>query len=318
MAMSERDNYYSRASPTSPAHTPDHNNMQSMSGYPPSPFESNSQGKTEISDPDTGYQRRTPGYSNFRDSESDDTYMADRHNSTEILARSSVDPSMPRVRNRDERRSCCDRICCGCCNCCFRVPRWLRYCGCIFLLLIIILAIVIGVLVAIFKEPEVTVNGLGNTPQYNLAGSNLNLNFTLDIGVNNPNIESVTFESIVAKAYYPNYDNLELGGGQKEDVKINSNGVTNITFPFDISIDAANGEYAPIFNDLITKCGLTGGEKENIVVNYVVVLTLRILGIAIKPTIRNKASFPCPLTASDLSSLPGLSDIITSVKSNIP
>ncbi|OAD72297.1 hypothetical protein PHYBLDRAFT_134221, partial [Phycomyces blakesleeanus NRRL 1555(-)] len=117
-------------------------------------------------------------------------------------------------------------------------------------------------------------------------------------------------------AYYPNYDNLELGGGQKNDVKINSNGVTNITFPFDISIDATNGEYTPIFNDLIAKCGLTGGAKENIVVNYVVVLTLRILGIAIKPTIRNKASFPCPLTASDLATLPGLSDIITSVASN--
>lgn len=75
----------------------------------------------------------------------------------------------------------------------------MRYLCCILFLIIIALAIVIGVLAALFKTPNVTFNGIEGEPQVNLSGSNITMNFTLSISVDNPNVESVTFEKIVAE-----------------------------------------------------------------------------------------------------------------------
>ncbi|KAI7872880.1 hypothetical protein BDF14DRAFT_1715994 [Spinellus fusiger] len=185
-----------------------------------------------------------------------------------------------------------DKLCCGCCTCC---PKWARWCSCILLLILIGLGIAVGVLAALFKVPQVEFNGLKDTPQSSVQGSQLNFTFALNIGVNNPNIESVTFESIVAKASYPNYPTLNLGGGELDNVHINNNGITNITFPFALSLDTVSPDYAGILSDLLSKCGFGGAAKQDITVDYAVTLTVRIIGIAIRPTINNKANFPCPL-----------------------
>ncbi|KAG0186941.1 Adenosine 5'-monophosphoramidase [Apophysomyces sp. BC1034] len=193
-----------------------------------------------------------------------------------------------------ERRSCCDWFCCGCCcGCC---PRWIRWIACILLLLIVGLGIAIGVLAALFKTPDVKFNGLNGEPQFNLVGTTANISFSLSISVNNPNIESVTFSNIVAKAYYPGYRDHSIGGGQKDGVHISSNAITNIIFPFSISISPAD---TAILTDILSKCGLLGGEKQNIKVDYDVIPTIKILGIPISPTISNSANFPCPLELPD-------------------
>ncbi|KAI9248026.1 hypothetical protein BDA99DRAFT_525575 [Phascolomyces articulosus] len=95
-----------------------------------------------------------------------------------------------------KKRSCMDKLCCGCCTC---FPKWLRYICCILFLVIVALAIAIGVIVATFKMPEVQFNGLEGEPQASLAGSTVVMNFTLDISVYNPNGITLTFEKIVAE-----------------------------------------------------------------------------------------------------------------------
>lgn len=97
--------------------------------------------------------------------------------------------------NNRERRSCCDTICCGCCTCC---PRWCRWISCILFIIIIILGIVIGVLAALFKTPSVDFTGVQGSPAFGLVGTTVDLNFTLGFSVDNPNIESVTFKTLVA------------------------------------------------------------------------------------------------------------------------
>ncbi|ORZ21239.1 hypothetical protein BCR42DRAFT_407142 [Absidia repens] len=206
-----------------------------------------------------------------------------------------------------EHRSCCDRICCGCCTCC---PRWARYCSCFFLLIIIALGIVIGVLAAIFKKPSIEFGGIQGTPQFNLNGTTAYMQFNMNITVDNPNVESVTFSNIEAKAFYPNLAGLDLsktpiGGGNKSDVHISSNGVTTIIFPFTLEFDALGSTTKPIINDLLNKCGITGGEKQDITINYDVTPNINIIGIPISFTISSSSSFACP---DDVAK--GVSDVL--------
>lgn len=102
-------------------------------------------------------------------------------------------------RDSQHERTCCNWFCCGCCcGCC---PLWLRWCACGLLIIILALGITIGVLAALFKQPQVSFNGItlsNSTQPIQLNGTGFNFNFDLNIGVNNPNIESATFTSIKA------------------------------------------------------------------------------------------------------------------------
>ncbi|KAI8371485.1 uncharacterized protein BYT42DRAFT_580421 [Radiomyces spectabilis] len=260
-------------------------------GYPPSPFQRQSLG-------DNGGM--VGGY-NQRASMSDMKLTGHYDSDDEDYM---LEGGRVRVQ---KKRGCMDKVCCGCCTCC---PRWARYCSCVCLLILVMIGIVVGVLAAIFKVPEVNFNGIQGEPQVNMTGSTMNLAFKFDIGVNNPNVESITFESIVAKAYYPGFHDLQIGGGQANDVHINSNGITNITFPFDLHVDTADDRYKGIITDLLGKCGLMGGEKQSIKVDYDIIPTVRIIGIAISPTISQSSTFPCPINSNDLSSLGGLSSMV--------
>ncbi|KAI9018708.1 hypothetical protein CLU79DRAFT_284528 [Phycomyces nitens] len=199
-----------------------------------------------------------------------------------------------------KKRSCCDLLCCGCCVCC---PRWLRWIACILLLIIVGLGIAVGVLAAIFKTPSVDFKGIDGVPSFNLQGTTANISAVLSISVNNPNIESVTFEKIIAKAYYPNYRNTSLGGGQKNNVHISSNAITNILFPFSLIIDLSLAQQQYIMTDLLGKCGFLGGQKEDIRIEYDVQPTIKIIGIPITITVSDSVSFPCPLQESDFDTL---------------
>ncbi|CAO3609662.1 unnamed protein product [Cunninghamella blakesleeana] len=214
-----------------------------------------------------------------------------------------------------KRRSCLDCICCGCCTCC---PRWIRYCSCLILLIIIALGIVIGVLAAIFKKPTIEFNGLSGEPQFNLNGTVANIQFNTNFTVNNPNVESVTFSNIQAVAYYPNIAGHDLskspiGGGNKSDVAIGSYSVTNIIFPFTLHIDATNPTTFPVVNDLLTRCGITGGQRQPIKINYDITPTIKIIGIPISITISSSSSFDCPESASS-----GVADVLGPLSSLIP
>ncbi|KAI7876685.1 hypothetical protein K492DRAFT_166871 [Lichtheimia hyalospora FSU 10163] len=207
------------------------------------------------------------------------------------------------------RRSCMDKLCCGCCVC---LPKWIRYICCIILLLIICIAIVIGVLAGIFKVPDVKFNGIQGEPQFSINGTTANFVFNLNITIDNPNVESITFEDVVAKAYYPGHDQ-SIGGGKLNDVHIKRYDVTEIIFPFTLSVDAKDAATQSIIMDMMGKCGLTGGEPSDITINYDVVPTVNIIGIKISPTISNKANLPCNSNdIPDLSSITQLTSLIPS------
>ena len=112
---------------------------------------------------------------------------------SQVAADFSANEKYSRANN--QHRSCCDKICCGCCTCC---PRWCRWISCILLLIIIAIGIAVGVLAALFKIPSVDFKGVQGEPAFSLAGTTANLNVSLGFTVNNPNIESVTFKSLVA------------------------------------------------------------------------------------------------------------------------
>ncbi|CEG82124.1 hypothetical protein RMATCC62417_16245 [Rhizopus microsporus] len=203
------------------------------------------------------------------------------------------DDDMEKIIPRERRqRSCIDKMCCGCCTCC---PKWARWCTCIIFIIIVILAIVVGVLAALFKVPTVQFTGLQQPPTRSFDNNVLNMTFSIGITVNNPNFESITFEKIVADAYYPSPYNVKVGGGQVDNVHINSNGITNITFPFNVAVNSTNQAEQGVLMDLLTKCGLDGSAKQNINFNYYIYPTVRIIGIPITPTISKSMSLPCPL-----------------------
>jgi hypothetical protein len=85
---------------------------------------------------------------------------------------------------------------------------WARYGCCILLVLLVTFLIILGILAAIFKIPEVSFNGPTEHPEgyapFQRANDSLafNVNFGLKIGVVNDNLESITFEAIKAIVIY--------------------------------------------------------------------------------------------------------------------
>ncbi|CAO3644575.1 unnamed protein product [Cunninghamella blakesleeana] len=272
--------------------------------YPPSPFQNYNHNEPKKSFDDPNLYHQIPimgGYHNPRESMSNmnltshkNIYDSDDEDEENALKRGHMIPKEKR------KRSCMDKLCCGCCTCC---PKWVRYCSCIIFLLIIAAGIVIGVLAALFKVPQVHMSGLEGTPNVTVNGMQINMGFQLAISVNNPNVEGITFDSIVAKAYYPKHHDVQLGGGEKDQVVIAKQQTTNFTFPFDLTIDIGNPTYQSIVNDLFEKCGLLGSPKQQLTIDYDVIPTVKFGIIPISVTISNSASFDCPDVLQNLNSI---------------
>ncbi|KAL7323626.1 hypothetical protein PS15p_210250 [Mucor circinelloides] len=196
-------------------------------------------------------------------------------------------------------------LCCICCPC---LPMWARYGCCTLLLLFLVFLIIVGVLAALFKVPIVDFNGPTKHPDgyapFEKSNDTLafSVNFGLQIGVVNDNVESITFESIRAIAYYPTAPKISVGGGEISNVHIRSYGITNFTFPFSIKYDPIKDEGYAMLTDIASKCGLLGGSsKEDLYIEYDLIPTIRIAGIAISPTIRQSSHFPCPISSGQLT-----------------
>lgn len=80
------------------------------------------------------------------------------------------------------------------------------------------------------------------------------------------------------------------------DTHINSNGITNITFPFSVNINSTDSKEQGVLMDLVTRCGLDGSTPQNIELNYYVYPTVRVAGIAITPKIGKSLSLACPVS----------------------
>ena len=69
------------------------------------------------------------------------------------------------------------------------------------------------------------------------------------------------------KLLYP-INNTPVGGGIANNIDFKSRSQTNFTFPFVLTYNSTQAEASAIFSDLATKCGVTGGAKSNLNINY--------------------------------------------------
>ncbi|KAK4513799.1 uncharacterized protein ATC70_005805 [Mucor velutinosus] len=243
--------------------------------------------------------------SSFMSDQANDEYVMRKEEKTAVeLCELVPGGEIPKKRSPVKHYLCC--ICCPC------LPMWTRYGCCALLLLFIIFLIIVGVLAAIFRVPEVNFNGPTKHPDgyapFEKSNDTLafSVNFGLQIGVVNDNVESITFESIRAivslKAYYPTAPKISVGGGEILNVHIRSHGITNFTFPFSIKYDPMKDEGYAMLTDIASKCGLLGGSnKEDLYIQYDLIPTIRIAGIAISPTIYQSSHFPCPISSGQLT-----------------
>ncbi|EIE80387.1 hypothetical protein RO3G_05092 [Rhizopus delemar RA 99-880] len=123
----------------------------------------------------------------------------------------------------------------------------------------------------------------------------ISLRFDLGYSVKNDNIESVTFSSLKAQAFYHGYDHTSIGGGELNDLHISSNAITTIQFPFTIMIDIASQEDQAIVFKLMSDCGLGGNRQEKIRLDYRVEATIDIIGLSIQIPYSDTVDFDCPM-----------------------
>ncbi|KAI7852464.1 hypothetical protein BDC45DRAFT_545943 [Circinella umbellata] len=204
----------------------------------------------------------------------------------------TTDVEIPTTR----RKSCTRSFCCPCCMC---FPYWMRCICCFFLLLFMAAAGLTAFVATQFKVPSVDFYGLtdhpSGLPKYNKTNeTTFDINVGLRIGVVNPNMAGVSFEKIEATAYYPTAPTRSIGGGELNNLVINSHGTTNFTFPFHVEFDASKDEEQNMLLDISQRCGLTGGEQKDLVVNYMLTPTIRIIGFPISAVIKDTVQVPCP------------------------
>ncbi|KAI8329168.1 hypothetical protein EDC96DRAFT_529727 [Choanephora cucurbitarum] len=208
-------------------------------------------------------------------------------------------------RRRMENRNRCVR--CLCCACC--LPAWATGILWFILISIVIVVVVIGSIAATFVMPTVELAGISNTSmtgsQISFSGNSININFGLIVNVNNPNTLGIQLSHLDATAYYPNEHggSTRIGGGYLESQYLPRYSKFNFTFPFALQYNPTLDTDQSVLNDLVQKCGLTGGPAEDITVDYKIQLAAKVLFITVHPTIASSASFACPLDNGGLSGL---------------
>jgi hypothetical protein len=89
-----------------------------------------------------------------------------------------------------------------------------------------------------------------------------------------------------------------VGGGFLANQFVSSNAITNFTFPFSIQYDPTTDTNNAMLTDIATKCGLLGGTKQPLTINYKINLAVKVLFITVHPTVSSSANFDCPITVS--------------------
>ncbi|ORX37746.1 hypothetical protein BD324DRAFT_650295 [Kockovaella imperatae] len=199
-----------------------------------------------------------------------------------------------------------------------RGPQWFRGGGlrsgfrlffcCLIIALITIVSVVLAIALYV-RPPNVTLDSvtLGSNP-VSLTSTGLNVTFDLGISVSNPNWFNVDFKEIKATAKYPGYSSIPFGGGILYNANFRGYSDSTFQFPLTLNYTTAADPNRVILNDLISKCGVSGGEKQDITIDYDLDLKLRVVGITVDPRISSSASFLCPISASDIQSIIGSSN----------
>jgi len=171
----------------------------------------------------------------------------------------------------------------------------------VFLIVSIVLTL------ALFIRPPSIIIGsakplTGSGNGISATNSGISIQLGVDISVSNPNYFNVDFQKIEVELFYP-IENTPVGGGIATNINFKSRSQTNFTFPFTLSYNSTEAQANAIFSDLASKCGVSGGTKSNLNINYKISLGIRILMAVISPVISNTFNFPCPITASEISQI---------------
>ncbi|CAG8672804.1 2054_t:CDS:2, partial [Funneliformis mosseae] len=158
------------------------------------------------------------------------------------------------------------------------------------------------------RPPKVEFLGIVPSPKglppYEAKTSGFDFNFGLKIQVDNPNIVGANFEMIQATAFYPEHSE-PIGGGNLTNVEISAKGKTTIEFPFSVNYDKDIDPGFVILFDIARKCGLTGGAKEKLEIDYKLTLTIKVLLVTINPSFDRKAMIDCPIKDGQIPNIPG-------------
>lgn len=167
----------------------------------------------------------------------------------------------------------------------------------VFLIVSIVLSLALWI-----RPPSVVIGNVQTSGVNVTGGTGLSINMGVNISVNNPNYFSVNFQKIEAEIFYP-INNTLIGGGTSENIIFHSRSETAFTFPFMLSYQTTLDPQGKILIDLANKCGVNGGSKSNISVNYKITLGIRIVLVTISPVVANTFSFLCPISASELENM---------------
>lgn len=101
----------------------------------------------------------------------------------------------------------------------------------------------------------------------------------------------------IIKATIPTNDGLsaDLGSGWMDYQYVPTQSDFNFTYPFAIEYDPTASSSNEMLNTLIDKCGLNGGDPQDINIYYTIHLVAKVLFVTVHPTITSSASFACPL-----------------------
>ncbi|KAF5389576.1 hypothetical protein D9757_004102 [Collybiopsis confluens] len=179
---------------------------------------------------------------------------------------------------------------------------------CFFCSVMIIVYIVLASILAIalwLRPPALsfTPPGLNPNQAVNL-GTNLTVPLELNITINNPNFFSADFRWLTAEVSYPDVENEVVARGNLTKLVLESNKITNFTFPIDISLDLsgqADANDLKIVTDLASKCGIfpQGSQKTPIPLSIKIGIAIEVLGIKFSiPSISFTVRINCPIDDS--------------------
>ncbi|CAG8725263.1 23620_t:CDS:10 [Cetraspora pellucida] len=197
--------------------------------------------------------------------------------------------------------------------CCGSRTSCAKTCGIICCILLLIIVGIVAAVLLLGRVPSVDFLGVTDSPTgaqpYVKKTSGFDFNFGLRIQVSNPNIIGATFSMIKAVAYYPSPNSQKLigpiGGGNLTNVNIPSKSNNTIIFPFAVNYDASIDPGFSILLDIANKCGLTGGSKSKLAINYTLTLSFNVLFIPLSPSFDKTANIDCPIQDGQIPNIPG-------------
>ncbi|KAJ1953351.1 hypothetical protein IWQ62_006011 [Dispira parvispora] len=208
---------------------------------------------------------------------------------------------------RYKRRRCC------CCSMC---------CCCVITVVVVLVLVAVGLLLFFLLARMPTVKVVDVQPPsdgrslFSTQGSSLVFNFDIRFDVDNPNYLTLGVNQLEGTGYWPSLPDVPMGNGTLRDITIEKQATTTLNFPVTLTYDPSKDPQHKVFDDLMDKCGFTG-TRSQLTVDYEVKVYFKIIGsIQVTPTVRNSASFDCPIP--DISSLQvdklgSASDLISSL-----